>query len=95
MGSKRAECNLHGDGGEQIYSLIDELRGHGADIVCMSSVGPAVFALSGDEAVWEKWEQLDDGSGDRQHHRFPVDNAGVRVRLDGVPINYNHEPWWE
>ncbi|MHB8763441.1 MAG: GHMP family kinase ATP-binding protein [Deferrisomatales bacterium] len=94
LGSKRAECRLHGSEGAEIYAVLEALRAQGAEIVGMSSVGPAVFALSADPAVWERWRTWDAPHRAGCVLEVPVDNAGARVRLDGVPIPYHFEPWW-
>ncbi|MBI5439952.1 MAG: sugar kinase [Deltaproteobacteria bacterium] len=94
LGSKRAECCLHGREGEEIYAAMDRLRTQGAEIVSMSSVGPAVFALSADPQVWKRWGEWDQPGAAASLLQLPVDNGGARVRLDGVPVPYRREPWW-
>ncbi len=93
IGSKRAECELHGDHGREIYRVIGELRDQGAEVVSMSSVGPAVFALSCRPEVWKRWGTWDAAAVADQAVVVPVDNTGARVRLDGVPIPYRFESW--
>ena len=90
LGSKKAECMLHGDKGAQVFETMEKLRGQGAEIVSMSSVGPAVFALSSKPKVWKSWKGWVDGGA----LVVPVDNTGIKVRLDGQPIPYGLEPWW-
>jgi predicted sugar kinase len=94
MGSKKAECQLHGHNGEEIYLLLHKLKKEGAQIVCMSSVGPTVFAMSNDAAVVASWAKWDQSSLSRTRMVIPIDNVGARVRLDGVPVSYLYEPWW-
>ncbi|GAB4273032.1 MAG: hypothetical protein Kow0092_28300 [Deferrisomatales bacterium] len=94
MGSKRAECRLHGDRGREIYETLERLRAEGAEVVSMSSVGPAVFALSARPEVWRRWERWKAPQAARCTVEVPVDNAGARVRLDGAPVPYRYEPWW-
>ena len=96
MGSKRAEVELHGNRGREIRDLMRRLQEEaGAEIVGMSSVGPAVFALSREPGVWSRWRGLRDPALSTCTLEVPVDNAGARVRLDGVPVAYRLEPWWE
>lgn len=93
LGSKKAEIMLHGDGGCEIFAAMEELRKDGAEIVSMSSVGPAVFALSRKPSVLKKWDALTrDGRGGA--FMVGVDSAGAKVRLDSVPVPYSLEPWW-
>ena len=94
MGSKRAECELHGTRGQEVYRLIRELRAQGAEVASMSSVGPAVFALSRRPETWERWRAWKEPGAVERAAVVPVDNTGARVRLDGVPIPYRFEPWW-
>jgi predicted sugar kinase len=94
MGSKRAECSLHGNRGEEIFRTLEQLRAQGAEIVSMSSVGPAVFALSRRPEVWRRWQGWTAPGAASCALDVPVDNAGARVRIDGVPIPYRLEPWW-
>ena len=94
LGSKRAECSLHGNRGEEIFQTLHQLRKQGAEIVSMSSVGPAVFALSRRPEVWRHWQKWTAPGAADCVLEVPVDNAGVRVRIDGVPIPYQLEPWW-
>lgn len=94
LGSKRAECCLHGQGGKEIYAAMERLRAEGAEIVSMSSVGPAVFALSARPEVWRRWAAWEGSPAAASLVRLPVDNGGARVRLDGIPISYRREPWW-
>lgn len=93
-GSKRAEIELHGDRGKEVWATMERLRNEGAEIVGMSSVGPAVFALSRDAAVWAKWKRWEMSSAVTCSVTVPVDSRGARVRLDGTPIPYRFEPWW-
>lgn len=93
LGSKKAEIMLHGDGGKEIFETMAMLRRQGAEVVSMSSVGPAVFALSRKPSVWKKWDRLV-GEGRTASFVIPVDNTGARVRLDGEPVPYSIEPWW-
>ena len=60
----------------------------------MSSVGPAVFALSRRPEVWRRWQGWTTPGAAGCALEVPVDNAGARVRIDGVPIPYRLEPWW-
>jgi len=60
----------------------------------MSSVGPAVFALSRRPETWERWRAWKEPGAVERAAVVPVDNTGARVRLDGVPIPYRFEPWW-
>lgn len=94
LGSKRAECRLHGNHGEEIFRALHQLRDQGAEIVSMSSVGPAVFALSRRPEVWRRWQEWTTPGAADCVLEVPVDNAGARVRIDGVPIPYRLEPWW-
>jgi beta-ribofuranosylaminobenzene 5'-phosphate synthase len=94
LGSKQAECRLHGDDGEEIYAAMGKLRAQGSEIVSMSSVGPAVFALSTKPEVWARWESWREPGAAASVLELPVDNFGARVRLDGVPVPYRREPWW-
>ncbi len=94
LGSKHAECCLHGDEGREIYQTMESLRREGAEIVGMSSVGPAVFALSRHREVWAQWQTWQDRSATGCALVVPVDNRGARVRLDGEPVPYQFEPWW-
>lgn len=94
VGSKRAECCLHGDGGREIYETMGALREEGAEIVGMSSVGPAVFALSARARVWKRWQSRRESGAPGCALVVPVDNAGARVRLDGTPVPYHLEAWW-
>ncbi|MEW6487450.1 MAG: sugar kinase [Thermodesulfobacteriota bacterium] len=94
LGSKHAECCLHGEGGREIYETMGALRDEGAEIVGMSSVGPAVFALSTRPRVWERWQARHGPDAPGCTLVVPVDNAGARVRLDGTPVPYQLEAWW-
>lgn len=94
MGSKDAEIRLHGDDGAQIFETMEYLKDKGAEIVCMSSVGPAVFALSRKPKVWREWKTIGQMPWASRVAVVPVDNAGARVKLDGAPISYRIEPWW-
>ncbi|MDF1554534.1 MAG: hypothetical protein P1P84_15795 [Deferrisomatales bacterium] len=94
LGSKRAECSLHGNHGEEIFRTLRQFREQGAEIVSMSSVGPAVFALSSRPEVWRRWQEWTTPGAADCALEVPVDNAGARVRIDGVPIPYRLEPWW-
>jgi len=94
LGSKRAECGLHGSDGDEIYEALARLRAEGAEIGSMSSVGPAVFALSCRPEVWARWGSWKDRGDAAYTLEVPVDNLGARVRLDGAPIPYRLEPWW-
>lgn len=94
MGSKEAEIKLHGDDGAQIFETMARLRLMGSEIVCMSSVGPAVFALSRKPKVWREWKTIRGMPWASRTAVVPVDNLGARVKLDGVPISYRIEPWW-
>ena len=94
MGSKHAECRLHGSDGREIYETMGQLRTEGAEIVGMSSVGPAVFALSCRPEVWDAWQRRQTEGESGCALVVPVDNAGARVRLDGEPVPYHFEPWW-
>lgn len=94
MGSKNAECRLHGSEGREIYEAMARLRAEGAEVVGMSSVGPAVFALSCRPEVWTGWRRWEAEGGPGCAAVVPVDNAGARVRLDGEPVPYHFEPWW-
>lgn len=94
LGSKRAEVMLHGRQGEEIYQAMTELRELGAEIVSMSSVGPAVFALSSKPKTWRAWNEWRQSADIAQSLEVPIDNTGARVKLDGVPIPYTMEPWW-
>jgi predicted sugar kinase len=93
VGSKKAECTLHGHQGEEVYCTMAALRETGAEIVSMSSVGPAVFALSERPEVWQRWQRWKDPGAAACTLEVPVDNTGCRVRMDGVPIPYYLEPW--
>ncbi len=94
LGSKSAECRLHGTEGKEIYETMERLREQGAEIVGMSSVGPAVFALSSTPQVWEAWGPWQGREASGCALVVPVDNTGARVRLDGAPVPYHLEPWW-
>jgi len=94
LGSKHAECCLHGAEGKEIYETMGKLRRDGAEIVGMSSVGPAVFALSRRPEVWESWEGWQERGASGCALVVPVENSGARVRLDGEPVPYHFEPWW-
>ncbi|MDW7711078.1 MAG: hypothetical protein SCH98_11445 [Deferrisomatales bacterium] len=94
LGSKQAECRLHGDDGREIYEAMARLRQEGAEIVGMSSVGPAVFALSSRPRIWEGWHSGQEQGVSGCALVVPVDNTGARVRLDGTPVPYHLEPWW-
>lgn len=93
-GSKRAECSLHGSGGLEIYAAMEALRSAGAEIVGMSSVGPAVFALTRSSEVRERWAKWKTSERSGCALEVPVDSTGARVRIDGVPVPCGHEPWW-
>ncbi|GAB6061566.1 GHMP family kinase ATP-binding protein [Deferrisoma palaeochoriense] len=93
-GSKRAEIELHGDRGREILEVMEELRRTGAEIVGMSSIGPAVFGLSRNPSVWARWRDWEGSPRAACAVTVPVDNRGARVRLDGTPIPYRFEPWW-
>lgn len=94
LGSKRAECGLHGTDGREIYAVLDRLRAEGTEIASMSSVGPAVFALSRRPEVWERWRAWAGEAVGTRTLEVPVDSTGARVRLDGVAVPYRLEPWW-
>lgn len=94
LGSKHAECCLHGSGGRESYETMSALREEGAEGVGMSSVGPAVFALSARPEVWERWQERHGSEGAGCALVVAVDNAGARVRLDGTPGPYHLEAWW-
>ncbi|MBE0616565.1 MAG: sugar kinase, partial [Proteobacteria bacterium] len=94
LGSKNAECRLHGRDGQEIYETMEVLRAEGAEVVGMSSVGPAVFALSCRRAVWDQWRRWDPEVSSGRALILSADNIGARVRLDGVPVPYRFEPWW-
>lgn len=94
LGSKRVECSLHGNRGQEIFETLRRLREQGAEIVSMSSVGPAVFALSRRPEVWRRWREWRVPGAASCALEVPMDNAGARVRIDGVPIPYRLEPWW-
>jgi beta-RFAP synthase len=94
LGSKHAECCLHGTDGQEIYESMGKLRREGAEVVGMSSVGPAIFALSQRPEVWEQWQAWQDRAASGSALVVPVDNTGARVRLDGDPVPYHFEPWW-
>ncbi len=93
-GSKHAECCLHGSDGREIYEAMEQLRRDGAEVVGMSSVGPAVFALSARREVWETWPRDRRGGASAGTLVVSADNVGARVRLDGTPLPYRFEPWW-
>lgn len=93
-GSKNEEIRLHGNRGEEILSTMELLKGQGAEVVCMSSVGPAVFALSAKPKVWARWKPLLKPESGGGALALPIDNLGARVRLDGVVVPYRIEPWW-
>lgn len=94
LGSKRVECCLHGNRGQEIFATLRRLREQGAEVVSMSSVGPAVFALSRRPEVWHRWREWKAQGAASCALEVPMDNAGARVRIDGVPIPYRLEPWW-
>ncbi|PLX39752.1 MAG: sugar kinase [Deltaproteobacteria bacterium] len=93
MGSKLAECNFHESDGVDIAGILDGFRGLGAEIVSMSSIGPGTFAICSKPEPLKEW--IEEKGLSSQLHMLPVDNTGVRVRLDGVPVNYQHEAWWD
>ncbi|GAB4247644.1 GHMP family kinase ATP-binding protein [Deferrisoma sp.] len=93
-GSKKAEIELHGDRGREIREVMEELRRGGAEIVGMSSIGPAVFALSRTPSAWARWRDWEGSPRAACAVTVPVDNRGARVRLNGTPIPYRFEPWW-
>ena len=95
LGSKRAECEQHGVFGAPIYHFLGTLRGIGAEVVGMSSVGPTVYALTKDQDVMDRMVKYlkDHNVPESRIIETSIDNIGVRVTENGVERNYQHEGW--
>jgi len=95
LGSKRAECELHGLDGAIIYRWLGLFRRLGAELVVLSSVGPAVAALTRKQETYERiLSHLNENyvSGSRVI-QTEVDNVGARIIEDGVERTYQDEGW--
>ncbi|BBO82818.1 hypothetical protein DSCO28_33840 [Desulfosarcina ovata subsp. sediminis] len=95
LGSKRAECEQHGNFGTPIYQYINAFRKIGVEIAGMSSVGPTVFALTQKQDVYDRvlsyLESLKISK--TRIIETEVDNLGGTIREDGVERSFTNDNW--
>lgn len=95
LGSKRAECELHGLDGAVIYRWLGLFRRLGAELVALSSVGPTVAALTRNPDTCDRiLSYLSENFV--SHSRIvqtEVDNVGARIVENGVERTYQDEGW--
>jgi predicted sugar kinase len=95
LGSKRAECEQHGAAGTPIYQHISAFRGMGTEITGMSSVGPTIFALTRDDAVYDRILAYlrKQGVAEGRIIETAVDNVGARIVRNGVESVVQGDTW--
>lgn len=95
LGSKRAECEQHGDFGTPIYRYINAFRKIGVEIAGMSSVGPTVFALTQKQDVYDRVLSYLKSMKvpDTRIIETEVDNLGGTICENGVECSFTNDNW--
>lgn len=95
IGSKRAECELHGLEGASIFHWLGLFRELGAELVGLSSVGPAVAALTRRQETCDRiLAHLHESNvSESRIILTEVDNVGARIIENGVERTYQSEGW--
>ncbi|GAB6908428.1 putative sugar kinase [Desulfosarcina cetonica] len=95
LGSKRAECEQHGNFGTPIYRYINAFRKIGVEIAGMSSVGPTVFALTQKQDVYDRVMAYlkSMNISDTRIIETEVDNLGGTVSENGVERSFINDNW--
>ena len=95
LGSKRAECEQHGDFGTPIYQYINAFRKIGVEITGMSSVGPTVFAMTQKQDVYDRALSYlkSMNISDSRIIETEVDNLGGTITEDGVERSFTNDNW--
>ena len=95
LGSKRAECEQHGDFGTPIYKYINAFRKIGVEITGMSSVGPTVFALTQKADVYDRVLSYLKSMNIAESRiiETEVDNLGGTITEDGVERSFTNDNW--
>lgn len=95
LGSKRAECEQHGNFGTPIYQYINAFRKIGVEITGMSSVGPTIFALTQDQDVYDRamayLRSLN--ISESRIIETEVDNLGGTITENGVERSFTNDNW--
>ena len=95
LGSKRAECEQHGNFGTPIYRYINAFRKIGVEITGMSSVGPTVFALTQKDDVYDRVLSYLKSMGvpETRIIETEVDNLGGTICENGVECSFTNDNW--
>jgi len=95
LGSKRAECETHGSFGAPVYGYLSALREIGVEITGMSSVGPILFALTRDDATYNRVIKYlkSKGIAESRIIETAVDNIGARIKENGIEKPFQADGW--